>query len=86
MTEVGISELRMHLSQYFDRVREGEEITVTHRGTPIARIAPAATPRPYDRLVNEGIIERAPASKRTRPAKRAVAQGPVSELAHEQRR
>lgn len=38
MTEVGIRELRDHLSRYLDRVQDGEEVVVTDRGRAIARV------------------------------------------------
>lgn len=86
MAEAGIRELRDHLSKYLDRVRGGEELTVTDRGTAVARIVPVEQPRPYDRLVAEGVIEPSVAEARTRPAKRVKADGSVSELVGDQRR
>ena len=35
---VGVRELKNHLSAYIDRVRDGEEIVVTDRGRPVARL------------------------------------------------
>lgn len=86
MVRVGMSEVRRHLSGYVKRARDGEEVIVTLYGTPVARIVPVAGPRSYDHLVAGGIIEPAPASKRTRPAQRVSTQNPVSELVHDQRR
>lgn len=40
MIKVKIGELRNHLSKYLKKVRQGGEITVTDRDTPIARIMP----------------------------------------------
>jgi prevent-host-death family protein len=40
MGRVGIKELKNHLSRYLRRTKEGEEIVVTERGTPIAIIQP----------------------------------------------
>ena len=40
--EVGIGELKTHLSALLRRVQRGESLTVTDRGTPVARIVPAA--------------------------------------------
>ena len=42
--EVGIRQLKLHLSEYLARVRKGEVLTVTDRGTPVARIVPAPPP------------------------------------------
>jgi prevent-host-death family protein len=40
MTRAPIAELKAKLSYYLDRVRHGQEIVVTDRGRPIARISP----------------------------------------------
>jgi len=40
MTRVSISELKAKLSQFLDLVRQGEEVIVTDRGRPVARIGP----------------------------------------------
>jgi prevent-host-death family protein len=54
--EVGVRELRDHLSRYLERVKAGEELTVTEHGRPIARLV---APREYDRwdeLMARGLI------------------------------
>jgi prevent-host-death family protein len=38
MKQTSISDLKARLSSYLDAVREGEEVLVTDRGRPIARI------------------------------------------------
>ncbi|MDP8930708.1 MAG: type II toxin-antitoxin system prevent-host-death family antitoxin [Actinomycetota bacterium] len=86
VAEAGIRELRDHLSKYLERVRDGEEVIVTDRGTAVARVVPIEQPRPYDRLVAEGIIEPSKAEERTRPKKRVEADGSVSDLVADQRR
>ncbi len=86
MAEAGIRELRNHLSRYLDRVRAGEELVVTVRGAAIARILPMNQPRPFDRLVRDGLIEPAPSAARKRPQRRAKAKGTVSDLVADQRR
>lgn len=45
MNSVNIADLKNNLSRYLARVREGAELTVLDRDTPIARILPFA-PRP----------------------------------------
>lgn len=37
---VGVRELRQNLSRYLDRVKAGEDLTVTERGRPVARLIP----------------------------------------------
>lgn len=38
---VGIRELRQNLSRYLERVKAGEDLAVTERGTVVARLVPA---------------------------------------------
>ena len=38
--EVGVRELRDHLSRYLDRVKGGAEVVVTEHGHPIAYLGP----------------------------------------------
>lgn len=38
MIQVGIAELKARLSEYLARVQDGEEIVVTDRGRPVARV------------------------------------------------
>lgn len=40
MADVGIRELKQHLSEYLDRAERGEVVRVTHRGRPKAVIGP----------------------------------------------
>ena len=59
--EVGIRELRLNLSRYVARVREGVEVIVTDRGRPVARLVPIhdeerRANEVYERLVREGLI------------------------------
>ncbi len=54
---VGVRELKAHLSQYLGRVRAGELVVVTDRGKPVARIEPIdgdALPERLRTLVAEG--------------------------------
>lgn len=85
MTEVGIRELRDHLSRYLDRVQDGEEVVVTDRGRAIARVLPMSGERTIDRLIAQGLVTPATQGRRTRPKPLRTA-GPVSDLVAEQRR
>jgi prevent-host-death family protein len=38
--EVGVRELRDHLSRYLDRVKAGAEVVVTEHGHPVAYLVP----------------------------------------------
>jgi prevent-host-death family protein len=44
MTEVGVRELKAHLSEHLQRVRNGTRLTVTDRGRAIATISPVDQP------------------------------------------
>lgn len=59
--EVGIRELRLNLSRYVARVRNGDEVIVTDRGQPVARLAPLdreeqRADEVYERLVRKGMV------------------------------
>ncbi|MGH9124212.1 MAG: type II toxin-antitoxin system Phd/YefM family antitoxin [Acidimicrobiales bacterium] len=84
--EVGIRELRGRLSDYLARVREGDEVIVTDRGTAVARIVPIAGGRAIDRAVAEGLVTPSSQRGRTRPVRRVKSRGSVSDLVGEQRR
>jgi prevent-host-death family protein len=47
MSDVGIADLKAHLSEHLRAVRNGDTITVLDRSTPIAQIVPYAA-RPLD--------------------------------------
>lgn len=86
---VGIRELKNQLSGYLDRVKAGEDITVTEHGRPIARLTSVAPA--VDRmasLVEAGIVRPAPASRRRLPSKRVklTAGDTLAELVAQQRR
>lgn len=53
--EVGIRELRADLSRWLKQVQAGEELLVTDRGKPIARITPANGRSKLDELIARGL-------------------------------
>jgi len=84
--EVGIRELRADLSRLIRRVQEGEEIVVTDRGKPVARIVPTTGSRRLDELIAAGIVTPAPhAGGGPRPEPVEV-EGKLSDLVIEGRR
>lgn len=44
MREVGAFEAKTHLSSLLDAVARGEEVVITKRGRPVARLVPPAAP------------------------------------------
>jgi prevent-host-death family protein len=85
--EVAITTLRADLSNWIERARAGEEIVVTDRGLPVARLLPVDTSPILEQLVANGIISGPRRAKRpaARGAGRVRATGPVAELVSEQR-
>ncbi len=53
---VGIRELKDKASSIIDRVEEGEAITVTKHGRPVARIVSTAAPPHLAALVADGTV------------------------------
>ena len=55
---VGIKELKIHLSEYVGRTREGERFLVTDRGEPVAELIPLSAERQaLAKLAAEGAVE-----------------------------
>lgn len=85
--EVGVRQLRDELRRWLDAVRHGDEVVVTERGRPIARIIGVASPPPLERLIAAGIVTPADRPRKPSRAHRKVSsKGSVSELVPEQRR
>jgi prevent-host-death family protein len=90
--DVAISAFRAELSTWMARVQAGEEIVVTDRGTPVARILAIHTAPLLDQLVERGVL-RAP-RRPNRPIARGAARvtpsggsaGAIADLVSEQRR
>ncbi|MGI8551858.1 MAG: type II toxin-antitoxin system Phd/YefM family antitoxin [Dehalococcoidia bacterium] len=62
MVTVSIDELQASLGAYFERVKAGEEVTVTEDGKTIARLVPEAPegqdPNSREAMVRAGIIRK----------------------------
>ncbi len=49
MTEVSVAEAKAHLSALLDRVERGEEVVITRRGKPVAKVSSVVPARkPFD--------------------------------------
>lgn len=86
-SEVGIRDLKNGLSKYIDRVQAGEEVIVTDRGRPVAKLSPLDAPA--DRLadlVASGVVSPPNSGSRHQMPSRIKAKGNVSSLVAEQRR
>jgi prevent-host-death family protein len=86
--DVGVSELRAHLSRWLERARAGDEVVITDRGVPIARLLGLTTTTRLEELAQQGVIAGAPrggrpsATARRRPRPRQ----PVADIVSDQRR
>jgi prevent-host-death family protein len=84
--DVAVSELRANLSDYLDRVEAGEEIVVTDRGKPVARMVGIGLTPALERLRGEGLIGSAQSGSRRKLHDGVRASGPVAEYVSTQRR
>ena len=86
--DVAVSELRAHLSEWLDRVREGDEVVITDRGVPIARLLGLTATATLERLAADGVIARATAAPRPKAAgqPRPRPRRPVADQVSDQRR
>ena len=82
MSTVGIRELKNRLTEYLRRTKQGEEIVVTERGTPIAVIQPIQSARTIAslearlaRLAAQGLVV-LPRGTPRRRRRRVKASGP----------
>ncbi len=82
--EIGIRTLKTHLSKYVHQAADGEQITITDRGRPVARLTAIPTASALERGIDEGWIEPA---RRTRlaPIARVVARTTTHEVLDEDR-
>ncbi len=86
--DVAISTLRAELSSWIERAQAGEEIVVTARGTPVARLLAVDTAPLLEQLMERGVLSKPQRTDRpaARRARRVQARGPVADLVSEQRR
>jgi prevent-host-death family protein len=85
--EVGVRELRGELKRWLALVRGGQEIVITERGRPIARLVGVEGTGGLNRLVSAGLV-RLPSTPRRSAGgiERVKARGSVADLVREQRR
>ena len=72
--EVAVSALRAELKSWLERAREGEDVVVTERGVPVARLVPVDGADLLTGLIRDGLLT-APTQPREH-AEAAVRQGP----------
>lgn len=88
VVDVGITELRAHLGSWIEAVRDGDEVVITDRGTPVARIVGLGSTPILHRLTEQGVIGRP--TRAARPVagghRRPTPRRAVSDIISEQRR
>ncbi len=61
MDRVNLADAKAHLSELVDRVESGEQIDITRRGKPVARLAAIAAPRkPVDLAMLQALTAKLP--------------------------
>lgn len=80
MSEVGVTELRKDLKGWLARAQAGDEVVITERGTPVARLTGVEAPTALEELVAQGRVSQ-PQSRRphARVARRVEGSGPASQ-------
>ena len=61
--DVSVSALRAELKQWIERARDGEDVVVTERGIPVARLSRIGSADLIERLEREGLLT-APSGER----------------------
>jgi prevent-host-death family protein len=69
--DVAVTELRAHLSEWLDRARGGDEVIITDRGVPVARLLGLAATETLERLTADGVIGRPATARRPRASGRS---------------
>jgi prevent-host-death family protein len=86
--DVTVTDLRAHLSTWLERARGGDDVVITDRGVPVARLTGLAATGTLERLTAEGVISRPAAAQRPRASgqTRPRPRRPLSEIVSDQRR
>lgn len=81
-----MSAFRAELASWMDRIRAGEELVITDRGTPVVRLVPVGSRSLIESLSEKGLLSR-PGGPRpiARDEERVQADGSVSEYVTQRR-
>lgn len=82
MAEVGVAQLRRELKHWLEKAHAGDEVVITDRGRPVARLSGIDVAPLLDRLAEQGRISGPGTVQRptARSKQRVEARGDVSEL------
>ncbi len=86
--DVAVTELRAHLGQWIDSARDGNDVVITERGVPVARIVALDSTSVIERLTQQGVISRpvTPVRPVAGGRQRPTPKRPVAEIVSQQRR
>lgn len=85
--DVAISELRNNLRAFVERARAGEDLLVTERGIPVARLTAVSGTDLLEQLTREGLVTRPQGRRRQAAGHRRVrSDGSISDLLGDLRR
>ncbi len=85
--EVGVRELRDNLSKWLGKAKRGQDILITERGKPVARLTRVEESPALERLIEKGIVTPARHPKtKIRRSELVKTKGGISDLVKEQRR
>ncbi len=76
MRTTGVAQLKAHLSRYLAHVKGGQEVVVTERGRPVAKLVPVQADggSRRERLIRAGVL--LPGRGRIRPSLLRPLKGP----------
>jgi prevent-host-death family protein len=85
--EVGVRELRDNLSKWIAKARKGQDVVITDRGKPVARLTRYGESPALQRLIEQGRVQ-LPTRRKTKINRKGLIKprGSVSELVKDQRR
>lgn len=85
--EVGVRELRDNLSKWIAKARRGQEVVITDRGKPVARLTRYGESPALQRLIEQGLVQLPSRQKSKMDRKNLIKpRGNVSGLVKDQRR
>lgn len=86
--DIAISALRASLAEYVHRARDGEEIVVTDRGVPVARLLGVESAPAIERMYRDGTLVRPASASRpqaTGSRRGRLTEGSMADLVSAQR-
>lgn len=85
--EVGVRELRDNLSKWIAKARRGQDVVITDRGKPVARLTRYGESPALQQLIEQGLIQ-LPSQRKSKISRNNLVKprGSVSELVKDQRR